>query len=475
MSAPQDNDQPVSDPHEDNLRTFDLETDEVLSDDSPTPDRDDVELHPPAQESVSDAHSNAQLAPVKQGWLGRIMRPRHRREQQLQTLQSGYLEMLEMMRSIRTHLDHQVQTQEKLVESLKHFPDAVDGLKSIGQATAQQTEVLGMVREQLEQTAHHEEEIVGSMNNFNKTLNQMDETNRNSTQTVSTLMERSHDSETALRAMMERSEKRMATLTGLMGFLALAAVGFALYVVFDNKKGETPYDAAPVMPAMEESAAVEAMPVIEEPVTTEPVALATVIEDEVDAEVEQLPEAEAIEIPAETEIAPIEEPEIVEPATQESESEEGAEEMLDGENVAADVLPDDESVTALDVIESPDEDTAGMVEAIEMNIENVVDDIEEGVEEGVEESVEEDMEEGMEQGMEDMPEEAPDVDNANPTDEDAAVEVEEEVSTDRPGVKGVVRRVFSFLGNESDGQVLEPVVDELTEAIEVAEKTEPTE
>ena len=102
----------------------------------------------------------------------------------MQTLQSGYVEMLDLMRSISSHLDQQAQSQTRLLQSLECFPEAVDGLKHVGKATAQQTEVLKLVRDQLESTAQHEQDIVGSMDGFNRTLHLMDETNRTTSSTV---------------------------------------------------------------------------------------------------------------------------------------------------------------------------------------------------------------------------------------------------------------------------------------------------
>jgi hypothetical protein len=176
---------------------------------------------------------------------------RLRREQQLQTLQMGYMEMIQMMRSISAHLDRQADNQERVSKVVERFPEALDGLRSIGEATVQQGQMLGMVRDQMERSADNEEELLGSMNSFNKTLTVMDDTNRNTTQAIHTLVERARESESELRALMERSEKRMARLTGFMALLALAAVLFGLYAMFTSR---TSPSAAPPPPPQSGSA-----------------------------------------------------------------------------------------------------------------------------------------------------------------------------------------------------------------------------
>ena len=193
----------------------------------------DVEVQPPPK---SSGGSGQNLPTVqRQGWVSKVL-GRSRRDQQIQTLQSGYVEMLDMMRSITNHLDRQAQGQDQLLKTLDHFPDAVEGLRNVGKATEQQTEVLGMVRTQLETNAAHEHEIIKSMEGFNKTLNLMDETSRNTASTIGDLVESTRDSEDELRAMLERSEKRSALLTGILGVIGLLAIGSALYVGLSQRQ-----------------------------------------------------------------------------------------------------------------------------------------------------------------------------------------------------------------------------------------------
>jgi hypothetical protein len=192
-----------------------------LGSESPAQFRPEVEVQAPAG-NVPEGDSS--LAPVKHGWLGRMFPGRGRRDQQLQTLQSGYLEMLQMMRSISDHLDRKAESQYRLMETLEHLPGAVEGLKGVGEATVRQTEMLGLVQKQLVRNGEHDQEMIGSLNNFNKTLNLMDETSRTTSTTIQGLVDHSRNSELSLRELMERSERRITTLMGVMVGILVAGL-----------------------------------------------------------------------------------------------------------------------------------------------------------------------------------------------------------------------------------------------------------
>ena len=193
------------------------------------PDAPHIEIQPPPTSVPAGSSSEVAIASSRQNWITRIFPGRSRRDLQLQTLQSGYVEMLDLMRSISSHLDRQAQSQTRLLRSLERFPEAVDGLKNVGKATEQQTEVLKLVRDQLESTAQHEQDMVGSMEGFNRTLHLMDETNRATSSTVSDLVDRSHTAESELRTMLERSQQRLTLLSGVLGTVGLVVVAGVIY------------------------------------------------------------------------------------------------------------------------------------------------------------------------------------------------------------------------------------------------------
>jgi len=196
---------------------------------------EEFEIQPPPRETASRVAGNSSLAPVRKGWLSRVFEGKARREHQLQTLQTGYLEMLQMMRSISSNLDHQSEMHGKLIEALEQFPEALKGMESVGRATEHQTKLLGVVQQQLTLNAEQDEKMIGSLNSFNETLGVMDQTSRRSSETIGTLVDHSRDSERELRSMLERSEKRLTSMMTMMTFVVLGAALFGGYIIYQNQ------------------------------------------------------------------------------------------------------------------------------------------------------------------------------------------------------------------------------------------------
>ncbi len=107
-----------------------------------------------------------------------------KRDQQIATLQAGYTELLDLVRSIREHLDKQGQAQEQ---------------------------------------------IVASVDRFNNTLTLMDETSKRSSDTMAQMAGRARESETLLRTMLERSERRLVILICLLLLVTFSVLGFGIY------------------------------------------------------------------------------------------------------------------------------------------------------------------------------------------------------------------------------------------------------
>jgi len=167
------------------------------------------------------------------GWLSKWRAPK-RREQQLATLQQGFSELVDLTRSIRAHMDQQAATQKTLLDMMQQLPGAVEGLKSVGKASEQQTETLALLRKQLESAARNEDHMVESMRSFNKTLTLMDEMSQRTSQTVSSMADRTRDSEDMLRNILERSERRLVYTIVTLMVVTLTVLGVGLYVGFSG-------------------------------------------------------------------------------------------------------------------------------------------------------------------------------------------------------------------------------------------------
>ncbi len=204
---------------------------------------------------VSDDKTKASPAAPKKGWFSR-WKPVSKRDRQIAWLQAGYSETLDLMRSIRQHLDRQEDVQIKLANVLDRLPESMEGLKSVNKAAEQQVEVLGLLRRQIEANVHHDHKLVESMDKFNQTLGLMDETSRNSGRTVTDLIEKAKDSESRLREVIERSERRFMFVTTLFVVVILAA-GALFYFYGAAPRMEAPVPAYSLSSSVSSDAAVE--------------------------------------------------------------------------------------------------------------------------------------------------------------------------------------------------------------------------
>lgn len=164
----------------------------------------------------------------KESWLSRL-RPGSKRDRQIAWLQAGYSEMLELMRTIRQHLERQEDVQHKMVSVLERVPESMESLKGITRVAEQQGEMINLLRQQTEAAAAHDRELIASMNRFNQTLGLLDETSRNSGRTVANLVEKSRESEDLLRTVIERSERRIMVVIGIFIAVVVLGVGGLMY------------------------------------------------------------------------------------------------------------------------------------------------------------------------------------------------------------------------------------------------------
>ena len=175
----------------------------------------------------------------RKGWLTRL-RPGTKRDAQLAHLQLGYQELVGLIRSIREQLDRQVQSQDQLLNALEQIPPAVDGINSLAKHAAQQGEVIDCIRKQFEENTNNNRQLVDSMQQFNKTLRSVDDSNRSTSKAVAGWVEHAQSSEKMICNMMERSEKRMSAMVWLISVLALLGFSAALYLGLNVPRTSSP-------------------------------------------------------------------------------------------------------------------------------------------------------------------------------------------------------------------------------------------
>ena len=187
----------------------------------------------------------------KPGFLRRLFTSR--KKQQAVAIQNGYLEMVDLIRAIRSHLDRQETVQTSVLSMLEKVPDVME----------RQHEVMTIFKQQLENGMENNRRLTDSMGNLNHTLASMDEAQRASSRTVTDLIHRSRESEQLLREVMRRAERRMTILL-VVFFLLVIGLGFA----FSRRPLRA--EKAPGKAAVVAVADKAAEPVAEQAAVTEP-------------------------------------------------------------------------------------------------------------------------------------------------------------------------------------------------------------
>ena len=214
----------------------------------------ETDVLPPEEKSLSVPPPVPQKKP---GLLRRLFTSR--KKQQAVAIQNGYLEMVDLIRSIRTHLDRQEDVQTRVLGMLEKVPDTME----------RQHEVMNLFKEQLQGNLENDKKLTESMGRLNDTLSSMDDSQKASARTVTDLIHRSRESEQLLREVMRRSERRVTFLLVLF-FLAVIGLGFYFLHWQNRPAGSgagTPVAAAVVAATAEPAEAAAAETTETEPAT----------------------------------------------------------------------------------------------------------------------------------------------------------------------------------------------------------------
>jgi len=200
------------------------------------------------------------------------------KETPMDKLQRGYEEMVSLMASVRNHLETQSQRSERLLHVLDGLPEA---LKSLPEATRNQTRTLEAIQTNLNQqvqhntkladalnglaksTHHHEhamsaigqqldaghqrsEQILGSFNSLTGTLDRMSDANEASTILLRRMAEQESQAADQVRQLFVRNQKQMTTMSVVSWSLALVALTVAGFVAMSISKLSVPTAVTPV-------------------------------------------------------------------------------------------------------------------------------------------------------------------------------------------------------------------------------------
>ncbi len=305
-----------------------------------------AETLPPETPEATGALSVPPPVPRKQpGFFRRLFMTR--KQQEAIAIQDGYLEMVDLVRAIRSHLDRQELVQSRVLYMLEKVPDAMD----------HQYEVLSLFKQQIESNMDNDRRLTDSMGRLSGTLESMNESQKTSSRTITDLITRSRESEQLLREVMRRAERRM---NFLILFFVVLALGASAYLVRWHTTGTPPFlpapaerpaekqlvATAPLLP-MEETADVAETEAEAEPAAERAAAAEAEVDAEpaVDADSEDAVPAEDADAAEPTADEPSPAPES-EPVETESAEPEPAEPGLGDETAAPEAEPEAQPVEA---------------------------------------------------------------------------------------------------------------------------------
>ena len=87
----------------------------------------------------------------------------------MQQLQKGYEEMIDLMGSVRTHMELQSERSERLLTVLEGLPEAI---KSLPETSRNQTRTLEAIQSSLEQQGEHNSRLSDALNSLSRTTSQ---------------------------------------------------------------------------------------------------------------------------------------------------------------------------------------------------------------------------------------------------------------------------------------------------------------
>lgn len=192
---------------------------------------------------------NTQLAPMKTSNKWAFWKKGKQRDEQLSRISDGYIEMVDMVRSIRDQADAQHQNNIILRDSLIHLPSAIQSLEGFGKSHEQVGSALVKINEQMENYSVQDERMANTMEGFNDTLKGMDGTSKATIKTFDRVQERMRDSDIRMENLfsnvrqseekvsetMTRLQRNMSIFQSLFLLCLIGLIGGLIYL-FINKE-----------------------------------------------------------------------------------------------------------------------------------------------------------------------------------------------------------------------------------------------
>ena len=214
-------------------------------------------------ERPAPGHEDAEQP--KRGLLSRIKgeMPGAKRDQAIADLKAGYDEVVDLMKTVRTHLNDQSERSQHLLELLRHMPEALqslpetnrnqsrlleviqnhldqqsrhatrfnDSLTTLTRVTEQQTQILGVIQQHMDASSQTDDKLLRSFTAMNQTLENLNDSTRLSANNMRELNERAAADDRRMQQMMEKTGRQMTVLSITSWIMAAIALGVAVYAI----------------------------------------------------------------------------------------------------------------------------------------------------------------------------------------------------------------------------------------------------
>jgi len=205
------------------------------------------------------------------------------RDEQLARITEGYVELVDLVRAIKSQADSQHRNNVILRESLSHLPEAIKSLEGFGNSHQKVGSALEKIHDQMKSYSAKDQRLAESMDDFNGTLKGMDDTSKATIQTFDRVQERMRDSDIRMENLfnnvrnteekvsdtMVRLQRNMSIMQTFFMICMLAAIGGLIYTLLNKTPPSAPQpQITQPTPPLDSQAGEATQPEIPQPVTS---------------------------------------------------------------------------------------------------------------------------------------------------------------------------------------------------------------
>ncbi|MBI1372908.1 MAG: hypothetical protein GC159_09125 [Phycisphaera sp.] len=197
--------------------------------------------------------------PSSGGFLARITGSR--REQTIQNLQRGYEEVVELMKTVRGHMESQSDRADRLLTLMQRLPEALEALPetnrnqarmlelinshldqqthqaqrlnevigTLANSTEQNNQVMGVMQQQMDATRETDMKMLESYARMSDTLTGLHDSAKANVSALQTVSQHTRETDEKMEALLRRNARQMMVLTSVSWGLAAIALGLAIY------------------------------------------------------------------------------------------------------------------------------------------------------------------------------------------------------------------------------------------------------